>query len=312
MQYIENVASRYSNNLGIIWSIIQLYEGPVAQFDTLRRAVWPDIEFYDSAFLCRRLLLAGQITDVTVWAYARLPKSKQKPTPSQEPVVRALLSRNGKIYIPDLGPLLLNPYWYGYTTDKMRQLLRALGTTSAHNRSTDASGTNIWAKLVEDVVVQLVGSPDTSEPIDETWSSGPSKHWIYNGLFDISILGYSTSGCEWRQENYESACRCSTETVRIMFHQYLTVLSRCGVDLGEYGRVVESRFTDNGISEAQILCKRRGGFPIVETWRVRTGPELEDWKIWFAEPTDKFAGEFWQLVDPAPLYIPGGWVEEWW
>lgn len=39
------------------------------------------------------------------------------------------------------------------------------------------------------------------------------------------------------------------------------------------------------------------------------GPEPEDWDIYWDEPTDMFAGEFWELIENPPPQIPGAWEE---
>ncbi|RYO82477.1 hypothetical protein DL766_006336 [Monosporascus sp. MC13-8B] len=37
------------------------------------------------------------------------------------------------------------------------------------------------------------------------------------------------------------------------------------------------------------------------------GPEPEDWDVYWSEPTDEFAGDFWELVENPPLQVPGAW-----
>lgn len=39
------------------------------------------------------------------------------------------------------------------------------------------------------------------------------------------------------------------------------------------------------------------------------GPNVEDWDIRWDEPTDKFAGQFWNLVESPSIRIPGEWYE---
>ncbi|KAF2967483.1 hypothetical protein GQX73_g6095 [Xylaria multiplex] len=40
------------------------------------------------------------------------------------------------------------------------------------------------------------------------------------------------------------------------------------------------------------------------------GSEVEDWKLWWSEPTDEFVGDFWRQIDPEPLHIPGSWIDD--
>lgn len=35
-----------------------------------------------------------------------------------------------------------------------------------------------------------------------------------------------------------------------------------------------------------------------------------EWKLWWSEPTDEFAGDFWRLCEDEPTRIPGAWNEE--
>ena len=39
------------------------------------------------------------------------------------------------------------------------------------------------------------------------------------------------------------------------------------------------------------------------------GPEPSDWDIYWSEPTDVFAGDFWNLIENPPLQIPGAWED---
>ncbi|KAK8010071.1 hypothetical protein PG990_009036 [Apiospora arundinis] len=39
------------------------------------------------------------------------------------------------------------------------------------------------------------------------------------------------------------------------------------------------------------------------------GPNIEDWTILCNEPTDEFAGKFWDLVEDRPLDMPGAWFD---
>ncbi|KAI1464187.1 uncharacterized protein F4812DRAFT_453064 [Daldinia caldariorum] len=80
--------------------------------------------------------------------------------------------------------------------------------------------------------------------------------------------------------------------------KWLEVLALAGVDLEAYGQ-------------------REYGFLIgscnlrhIELFWDDFGPEPEDWGFYFNEPTDEFAGNFWNLVRDSPLNIPGAWVED--
>jgi hypothetical protein len=75
---------------------------------------------------------------------------------------------------------------------------------------------------------------------------------------------------------------------------WLEVLHECGVPLAWYGE-----------KEAKKVSRDN---PHINS--IEYGPEVRDWKIWWSEPTDRFVGDFWRLVEPKPSVMPGSWVEE--
>jgi hypothetical protein len=88
-----------------------------------------------------------------------------------------------------------------------------------------------------------------------------------------------------------------------------------GIDLEEYGRK-EQTLINSGRVDKDVdysWYDRRYGD---DNWRsirlvaLEYGPLVGDWKLWWSEPTDKLAGDFWQLVEHQPAVMPGSWVEE--
>lgn len=43
---------------------------------------------------------------------------------------------------------------------------------------------------------------------------------------------------------------------------------------------------------------------------LTSGSKVDDWKLWWSEPTDELVGDFWRDVDPEPLCVPGSWVDD--
>ncbi|OTB05170.1 hypothetical protein M426DRAFT_144501 [Hypoxylon sp. CI-4A] len=93
---------------------------------------------------------------------------------------------------------------------------------------------------------------------------------------------------------------------------WLKVLAAADVDLDAYGR-----------REHQILIENDSlrYFDIYPSWRDEMpfttyclidftfGHKPEDWVFYWQQPTDEFAGDFWNLVEDRPLPIPGSWVD---
>lgn len=43
---------------------------------------------------------------------------------------------------------------------------------------------------------------------------------------------------------------------------------------------------------------------------VTYGPQVEDWDVWFSNPFDEWAGEFWDMIDHPERAMPGAWEYE--
>lgn len=86
---------------------------------------------------------------------------------------------------------------------------------------------------------------------------------------------------------------------------WLEVLQESGVSLDEYGKVAARL-----VAEEFIYRRWDGPEWVLEVIMVDYGPEVHDWKIWWSEASDHFAGEFWEMVEPKPSLMPGSWVED--
>ncbi|KAK7963451.1 hypothetical protein PG988_010425 [Apiospora saccharicola] len=293
LQYIQSVASCYADGVMFFCLLFQQYEGPIARFDSIRRFVWPDFEFYDVSFFGKRLLLASAFAVQVV--------------PSRWDIVRALLSRSGEIYLPQIGPPLRDYSTPSNTIHRLRGLLATLSIQSLWNtRDIEA---NSWAQLMEDLLRYIVEDLCFTTPGDEPSSTANSSRSVHSCLFEISVLALTSK--EEGPVMYTRFTEGRAEAdVGSIFRQYLAILNRCGVDIGEYGKFVESKLMIQRPHFISVYSIRERDNVFVEVKGVRTGATPNDWEIWFGERTDEYAGEFWHLVDPAPLYVPGAWVEE--
>ena len=106
-----------------------------------------------------------------------------------------------------------------------------------------------------------------------------------------------------------------------MLNAWLIELHASEVDLQKYGEREMARHLlhninrpisrNAGVSRRQLLSRC-----ILFSY----GPKPEDWHFWFREPTDKFAGQFWAMLQESTFHpssrvwdsqrpIPGSWVE---
>ncbi|KAI1803617.1 hypothetical protein F4811DRAFT_553696 [Daldinia bambusicola] len=91
--------------------------------------------------------------------------------------------------------------------------------------------------------------------------------------------------------------------------KWLEVLALAGVDLEAYGQR-EYGFLIGSCNLRHITIFWDDMCVKVHFVHFKFGPKPEDWQFYFNEPTDEFAGDFWNLVKDPPLNIPGAWVEE--
>jgi hypothetical protein len=107
---------------------------------------------------------------------------------------------------------------------------------------------------------------------------------------------------------------------RLALLAWLKVLKNCGIDLETYGRkqaLIFSREDAAWPGREILLCQNCGLYYRLGLYLrligFEFGPNPEDWKFWFSEPTDQLVGEFWDMVEHPERRMPGAWDEfSWW
>ncbi|KAI1414985.1 hypothetical protein F5Y13DRAFT_196988 [Hypoxylon sp. FL1857] len=92
---------------------------------------------------------------------------------------------------------------------------------------------------------------------------------------------------------------------------WLNALEHAGVDLNAYGQCEHKLLAENDFLHRFKTTYHSSRNPSLPTYLVgfEFGPRPEDWVLYWHEPTDEFAGDFWKLIDDSPLRIPGSWVD---
>ncbi|TGO64491.1 hypothetical protein BOTNAR_0088g00210 [Botryotinia narcissicola] len=112
---------------------------------------------------------------------------------------------------------------------------------------------------------------------------------------------------------------------------WIKILQASGIDLEQYGRKehpifkmkkrnnFESLVFMSRINRVEAANHEGPMKPVINFelgWSSLIGfdygPCVEDWKFWFSEPTDRFAGDFWSLIEDPSLMnlVPGAWVDK--
>jgi hypothetical protein len=99
---------------------------------------------------------------------------------------------------------------------------------------------------------------------------------------------------------------------------WLSDLSSLEVPLLSYGEE-EKRLQYEGIVFRNFTRHTKNtGFKTVRDYSYGTlrlvsfqpSSSPDDWKLWWSEPTDEFAGDFWRICERAPESIPGAWDKD--
>jgi hypothetical protein len=103
---------------------------------------------------------------------------------------------------------------------------------------------------------------------------------------------------------------------KIALLAWLEVLKNFGVDLEAYGRKESSILSREDVEwpGREILLYRKGAYYrrcglYLRLIGFEFGPNPEDWKFWFSDPTDQLVGEFWDMVEHPERRTPGAWDE---
>ncbi|RYP89920.1 hypothetical protein DL770_003941 [Monosporascus sp. CRB-9-2] len=96
-------------------------------------------------------------------------------------------------------------------------------------------------------------------------------------------------------------------------------LKAAGINVTGYGCREMELLRDTALTRDFVPCRL---YYQAQPWKVpdpvwrgvsirlmgyKYGPEPEDWDVYWSEPTDEFAGDFWELVENPPLQVPGAW-----
>jgi hypothetical protein len=98
----------------------------------------------------------------------------------------------------------------------------------------------------------------------------------------------------------------ASRRLNAMTRSWAADVESCGVPLEDYGRREKELFELYNYSASQ---------PLDGSWRVTDftyGPQPEDWGVCVGISTadSPILADFWEMVDPSPLAIPGAWIED--
>lgn len=270
-------------------------------FTDLISRIWPYNEFYEAAVGDQRLSLA----------MAMLTNAGNEQPPPSPSIFNHLCE---SLSLAEVG---------SSTTAKiLLYLALGLGHTVWHNPDVASK----WYSAILNTVLRLNKAllmpkqqPLGNESFHMAWAQVFSTATPFTNLFLVSMLPLPDRNGDpkhARQHKIGSRLAKCEKAVQM----WLNILQASGLDLVEYGKQERQRLKsqDNG-----------GVFEIFrdvwhDRWSVHTtnglfevrligfeyGSKPRSWRLWWSEPTDELVGDFWRVMEPEPLRIPGSWDED--
>lgn len=303
---------RFDGDHIAICSVLSGYKVSIDEFLSLRRSVWPDSRFYHPDFSLQRMLLAVGIAcdHNNTWIAA--------------PMCRSVLGLDNDT-IP-------NNTHFHVQTDSGYTFFHGLAMKIGKGHGTETAGE--WHALIRDVLRHL---PDI-----RVLSQHGSRRELFGGTIitrwhsPLSLL--ISEGVRARMYPCpQHATIRSTNLAAALagceksIFAWLTDLYEAGIDLNFYGENEKEHFrhrngrhpSDGATYDYSSLTPYKIGPDNLRLYRRQVyfvrlinfhyGRLPTDWKFWWSEPSDEFAGGFWHLVESgnteAIMSVPGAWVD---
>ncbi|KAF7534522.1 hypothetical protein G7054_g6188 [Neopestalotiopsis clavispora] len=272
------------------------FQGDILSFDSTRRQIWPDDQFYSDSFRNHRIQF--------IWLLA-LSANALAPT-----FFRHILSPGGILRVQDIytGRLQL-----GYWDDTLLHAL-ALGVGSAawHDRETSRQ----WALVAADMLPFVRNYHELAPFI--RWDRFRTP--LFTSLF-VSLLPWPSTKIQDR--GYITSLTKRFHYMESGMKAWLQVLKDAGIDLRAYGEretelfhleVYERSFPIYSVADGDEVYWDDFLRCDVVLIGFQYGQEVDDWRLWWSEHTDAYAGDFWGRIESSieSIYqrVPGAWKED--
>jgi len=133
-----------------------------------------------------------------------------------------------------------------------------------------------------------------------------ARRWPTNGVPQTPFISLF-EGLDWLSWNGSTP-----QIFQLVATIWLEDLVASGVDLVEYGRKERETWDLSSISKDVPFFFDWGLDSNPEIWHIVNfdfGAAPSDWHIWWSEPTDVLAGEFWAMIENPEEMMPGSWIE---
>ncbi|GAW21189.1 hypothetical protein ANO14919_107070 [Xylariales sp. No.14919] len=265
------------------------HEGSPEDFSRLRCRIWPDYEYYSNEFRNHRLDLAKCIA-----------------------AIEGSGAMNFRLALSKSGHLNRNDVDFDYPKSNAPGILHVVAHAIAYAHWADSHAAQDWC-IAASEVLKMVERYEILSSIRRMYYTHSHGSPLLQ-LFTTSF--YATDSAFTIPRKFKTRARLNScdKALRV----WLQLVQQAGFDLNRYG-IQEKQ---------QLVSENRGGFQWYHVFRDPTfdrsdngtmeiklitityGSEVDDWKLWWSEPTDELVGDFWRDIDPEPLHIPGSWVDD--
>lgn len=297
----QQLVRQIDQNDSLADALLSYCKGGPETFTILRRSVWLDEEYYSEAFLRRRMSLATNLA-----AHGPLAAS---PDDDIVGMIRVALDQQGALKRADLDLTVVSNQG-----TLLHGLAGAIGSLGGHRSVSQ------WLDLIVEVLQE---SPCTHQLCQIRFlRSGP---WLETPLSWLVARSFDHPppmcyGMQPPRSPGRWIARCERSV-----YLWLQSLYDGGVDLFEYGREEAKHHADYPAQAASSGTRR--DFPVwswdsegktslwtfVRLISFQIGQLPLQWRFWWSEPSDEFAGDFWNLIteqEITGLRVPGAWVED--
>lgn len=293
----QQLITKADENDALLLSLLGHWKGSPLSLTNLRRSLWSDEEYYSEAFLKKRM----QITTCLV-LYGPV-YGKQ----STEIITTA------RFALEQSGSWTKTPLDTSFSTNHGETLFH--GLAGVIGLLGDQQPVEEWLRLITEVVGQSTSLVHLCQA--SARSRGPDLETPLLRLIQRSFDPKWPFCCQ--MEDRGSVLKRIQRCERTI-STWLDSLRAAGVDLVKYGQEErQRRLNEFGIRREFGLepsCHDENGhnwWGYVRLIKFDFGECPSQWKFWWSEMTDKFAGDFWHMIEEqaiSSLKVPGAWVDD--
>ncbi|KAI1848151.1 hypothetical protein JX266_005864 [Neoarthrinium moseri] len=258
---------------------------------------------------------------VPVWALFQIVQPYTCPN-HKNTTLRSRMERirDSEWYEPQVIKFILGQYW-----DPVNDISDPDGPALIHSLPYSIPWSlGHWSSKMVTFLTEVIRKTDNIHHLENLYRHDVKGHVSCTPL--VSLVLFSLCWVETRSNVHRR--------ILTNLRRWLGAAKAAGIDLAKFGRK-ENELLQGAVRghrgpqhvrrntsiKFQAYCGS-GKYTLQGDWHwkfksrllgFKIGPEIEDWDILITEPTDRFAGHFWKMVETPPstsLEIPGAWVDE--